>query len=281
MSSDWWFDIILVLLLGGLGLLAWALRRVSAQADVSEHFEVDLEASKPPRKWGLYPQKLIRQSGFSSDRAKWVYWPLKVSLALLAPMALIEITTGEMAGAGLAAAAIVAFLVPDLFLVMRRRRRRMAIASSMSFFVSLMVVYLRSGMGLAQAFDNSAKYGLTDDNPLSKEVSLLTQEIAAGRERDEAFACLAERTGVEELERISAVMSVGFSVGSPVAQTLEAQADLLRAKQRQAGTELANRKTMEAMLPMIMVCFPMFLVLVFYPAGAQIYEVLQLMKELF
>ncbi len=280
--SDWWFDLILVALLAAMGLLALLLRRSDARADASEDFSLKLD-SRPVRsfRWSLYPKNLVRQCGFSIEKTRWVYWPLKAGFALLIPMVAIEASKGMVSAMWLCGLSLVSFMLVDIYLLLRRKRRQEKISASLSFFVSLLVVYLRSGQGLGYAFDSAARFGLAQDNPLAKEVSLLLQEIAAGRERDEAFTCLAERTGVDDLQKIAAVMSVGFSVGSPVAQTLEAQADLLLAKQRQRGAQAANRKTMEAMLPMIMVCFPMFLVLVFYPAGAQIYEVLNLLKELF
>lgn len=280
--TGWWFDLVLVGLLVAMGLLTLVLRKSGAHADVGEEFSSKLD-SLPARssRWSPYPKNLIRQCGFSIEKTRWVYWPLKAGLALLIPMVAIEASKGTIPAIYLVGLSLVSFLLVDVYFILRRRRRQSKIAASLSFFVSLLVVYLRSGQGLRYAFDSAARYGLAQDNPLAREVSLLLQEIAAGRERDEAFTCLAERTGVDDLQKIAAVMSVGFSVGSPVAQTLEAQSDLLLAKQRQRGAQVANRKTMEAMLPMIMVCFPMFLVLVFYPAGAQIYEVLQLLKELF
>ncbi len=278
--SDWWIDGIIVLLLLLLGVLAVSLRKLEAQANVSEHFESSLEKPDKPG-FSFYPRKLIRQSGFSVERARWVYWPLKLAMAIIMPMILVELSRGAVGVGWLLGASSAGFFAPDAYLWLLRRTRKKRIAGSLSLFVSLIVVYLRSGLSLRDSFDHAARFGLTDTNPLAKEVLLLSSEISAGRSREEAFTCLAERTGVDELMQLASVLEVGFSVGSPMAQTLEAQADLLVARQRQRGTQLANRKTMEAMLPMIMVCFPMFLVLVFYPAGAQVFEVMTLLKELF
>lgn len=279
--NDWWIDGIIVLLLALLGFLAFSLRKLEAQENAEEHFQSSLDKPEKKRRFTLYPRNLIRQSGFSVERARWIYWPVKAALALLVPMLLTELTQGSLALRWVFLSSLGSFFLPDAYLWLRRRARRKRIAGSLSLFVSLIVVYLRSGLNLRDSFDNAARFGLTEENPLAKEVLLLSSEISAGRSREESFKCLAERTGVEELMQLSSVLEVGFSVGSPMAQTLEAQADLLVARQRQRGTQMANRKTMEAMLPMIMVCFPMFLVLVFYPAGAQVFEVLALLRELF
>ncbi len=281
MNGGIWFDLVLVSLLVLMGFLAWNLRRAEARSDANESFSDSLKVQPEKKRWSPYPSNIIRQCGFSPEQAKWVYWPFKLALAVGFPMIVVELTAGKAELGWLLGLSLAGFFTPDLYLLLRRKNRRHVIGNSLGFFVSLLVIYIKSGMSLTRAFDHAAKYGLTEANPLRKEVDLLVEEIAAGRERDEAFACLAQRTGVEELQRLAAVMAVGFSVGSPLAQTLDAQADLLRAKQRQLGTQLANRKTMEAMLPMILVCFPMFLVLVFYPAGSQVIEVFTLLKELF
>lgn len=276
MNDSWWIDFVFVSLLIGIAYIAFRLR--AASQDLGDDTEVDFEEQQ---RFSLYPSKRIRQAGLAPKTMRLSYWLLKFTLLLLGPTLLLELSAGQVALWLLAAVAVVLFFVFDIWLLMVRRKRRQQIRRSLNFFVNLLVVYLKSGMSLGKAFDQAAEYGLGNKNPLSQEISLLSKEIEAGRGRDEAFAKLAQRTGVEDLEKIAAVLRVGFQVGSPVAETLAAQAELLRAKQTQLGTELVNRKSMEAMLPMLLVCIPMFIVLVLFPAGSQVYQVLQMMKDLF
>lgn len=276
MNDSWWIDFVFVTLLIGIAYIAFRLR--AAGQDLGDDTEIDFEEEQ---RFSLYPSKRIRQAGLAPKTMRLSYWMLKFTLLLLGPTLLLELSAGQVALWLLAAVAVVLFFVFDIWLLMVRRKRRQQIRRSLNFFVNLLVVYLKSGMSLGKAFDQAAEYGLGNKNPLSQEISLLSKEIEAGRGRDEAFAKLAQRTGVEDLEKIAAVLRVGFQVGSPVAETLAAQAELLRAKQTQLGTELVNRKSMEAMLPMLLVCIPMFIVLVLFPAGSQVYEVLQMMKDLF
>lgn len=276
MNDSWWIDFVFVSLLIGIAYIAFRLR--AASQELGDDTEVDFEEQQ---RFSLYPSKRIRQAGLAPKTMRLSYWLLKFTLLLLGPTLLLELSAGQVALWLLAAVAVVLFFVFDVWLLMVRRKRRQQIRRSLNFFVNLLVVYLKSGMSLGKAFDQAAEYGLGNKNPLSQEISLLSKEIEAGRGRDEAFAKLAQRTGVEDLEKIAAVLRVGFQVGSPVAETLAAQAELLRAKQTQLGTELVNRKSMEAMLPMLLVCIPMFVVLVLFPAGSQVYEVLQMMKDLF
>ncbi|WP_027874486.1 type II secretion system F family protein, partial [Spongiibacter marinus] len=237
MNDSWWIDFVFVSLLIGIAYIAFRLR--AASQDLGDDTEVDFEEQQ---RFSLYPSKRIRQAGLAPKTMRLSYWLLKFTLLLLGPTLLLELSAGQVALWLLAAVAVALFFVFDVWLLMVRRKRRQQIRRSLNFFVNLLVVYLKSGMSLGKAFDQAAEYGLGNKNPLSQEISLLSKEIEAGRGRDEAFAKLAQRTGVEDLEKIAAVLRVGFQVGSPVAETLAAQAELLRAKQTQLGTELVNRK---------------------------------------
>ncbi|MBB5186774.1 tight adherence protein C [Zhongshania antarctica] len=280
MNESWWFDLGVLVLLMFIGAIALKMRAGGIEQVTEKEFDgFDVDDTK--KRFSVYPRKLIRQSGFSPEKLFWVYWISKVVLAVLVPMVLLEIFKEGLLLWAVLLISVASFLLIDFWFLWARKSRRSSIERSLSFFVNLMVVYLKSGLSLTRAFDSAAQYGLSRKNPLSQEVSLLLREIDAGRARDEAFTRLAKRTGVQDLRRLAAVLNVGFKVGSPVADTLEAQAQLLRARQAQQGTALVNRKTMEAMLPMLMVCFPMFIVLIFYPAGAQVIAVMAALKDLF
>lgn len=277
--ENWWFDLLALALLVCIGVVAIKARR--ADISVAGNDESFLEASEPRPWWHIYPSKTIRQCGLSPADFRLVYWLAKLTPCLLSLLMFLE-TPAEWRSPWLLLGSVcLSYFGIDLWLLRRRRQRHQEISRSLPFFVNVLVVYLRSGISLAKAFDQAAEYGLTRENALAREVGLLNLEFAVGRSREEAFSNLAKRTGVKELEHLAAVLSVGFQVGSPVADTLHAQAELMRVKQVQQGNKLVNRKTMEAMLPMSLVCFPMFLVLIFYPAANQIFDVLRLMKDVF
>ncbi|MGB1906486.1 MAG: type II secretion system F family protein [Spongiibacter sp.] len=277
--NNWWFDLLAISLLACIGFIALKAR----QAEISDSDSADANLFEEPQntRWTLYPQQLIRQSGLVPRDFRSVYWLAKVVPCLLSLLMYTETPEHWRSPWLLGGGQVAAFIGVDLWLLRRRKARREQIGRSLPFFVNVLVVYLKSGLGLTKAFENAAEYGLDRKNALAQEVSLLNLEFEAGRSREEAFDNLARRTGVKELERLAAVLSVGFHVGSPVAETLQSQAELMRVKQAQMGAKLVNRKTMEAMLPMSLVCFPMFVVLIFYPAAAQISDVLSLLKELF
>ncbi|UTW12050.1 type II secretion system F family protein [Marinobacterium rhizophilum] len=272
MMTAWWLDLVLGT---ALLLFVWALFMLSRDSATPLDMSPDAQGG-----FRLHPTKLVRQAGIMPQRLLFLYWPIKLLLGALLPLLLLEWRGAEWPVWILAGPALAGFFVPELWLLQRRAQRRRRISDSLSFLIDLIVAYLKAGHNLSQAFALAARYGLTPRNPLAREALLLARELEAGRDREAAFSALATRTGVDDLHRLAAVMNVGFKVGSPVARTLASQADMLRAKQVQRSTELINRKSLEALFPMLLVCLPMFLVLVIFPAAIQFYQMFQWIKVL-
>lgn len=279
MNTSIWIDLFLF----GMFLVTGALFILfqSGRIDklINDGRGADPLTSAPIRYW-LYPQKLVRQCGFSVSNTWLWYWSIKASAAILAVLALTMIVPGLPTYTHILTA-IAAFFLFDVWLLSKRQKRKEDIELSLEFFVSLMVVYLKSGFSLSMAFKESASHGLKKNNVLGSEVMLIARELEAGRDRALAFVRLAERTGVDDLRRLAVVIETGVSAGAPVIEGLESQADLLRTQQQRRDTLRVNRKSMETMVPMLLICFPVFLVLVFFPAGIQIVETLKMISELF
>ena len=275
---SWTFDIAALFTIGFLVFLGLRFTKLSEQAFASqsgmgESFDVRKKMVLP------YPRKLIRQSGLSPDDNLMIYWVSKLLLAVLLPLVAAEIHSLMVQFPYPLVLGIAGFFIPDLWLMSRRKKRRERIENGLSFLIDLIVAFLKSGMTLTQAFDQAAEHALPAKHPLAREAALIASELEAGIDRSAAFQNLADRTGVDALYRLSAVLTVGLKSGSPVHNTLRSQADLLRARQRERGEELISKKTLQALLPMVLVSFPLIGVLVFFPAGLQLYEVFLLFRE--
>jgi tight adherence protein C len=268
---SWWMDGVFVV---ALAVLGWALYNMHRESQVELQPGERAPGEIRPGDWlrSLYPRKLIRQAGMLPENTYWFYWPGKLVLTLLLPLVVTE-ALGVFALFLFVFFALLGFFAVDLWLLMRRRSRRQRIGSTLGYFVDLIAAFLQSGMSLAQAFEQAARFGLPKKNPLSREVDLIARELNAGGDRVEAFHALYERTGVEDVGRLAALMAVGFRVGTPLGETLEAQAELLRARQWEQSEALVNRRALEALFPMMLVSLPLILVLVFFPAAVQIFDI--------
>ncbi|AOE83780.1 type II secretion system F family protein [Pseudomonas sp. TCU-HL1] len=279
MMNGLWFDLTLLLaLLPCLGLV-FALQRQELNLDEEARL---LAAKRRPgllRRW-LFPARLMRQAGIMPARLRLLYWPGKLALAVLLPLALLEWQGPWSQWPALCAASILGLFAFDLWLLRRRQRRRARIQRTLGFFVDLLRAYLSSGAALAQAFEQAARFGFKADHPLAREALLVCAELNAGQSLRKALQGMGQRTGVQELRRLAAVFEVGTQVGAPILQTLEKQSQILLEKQRAQAAQVLNRKSMEMLFPLGLVCLPMFLLLVIFPAGVQLYDAVQILKHL-
>ena len=267
MSAGWLIDLLLLLGALLLGLAAWRLGRHQVLID-------DVELAAPPAPdarapWRPFPRRTMRRAGFVPERAQAVYWFAKVLLAAFVPLLLLE-AGWALAGWQYAAAALLAFFVPELWLWRAMKERQRRIEYALGYFLDQVVAFLMAGMSLDAAIRQAVNFGLPARNPLQRELSLVLREVDAGRDRVDAFDALYQRTGVSELQSLASVFKIGFVIGSPVVATLESHADLLRAREREKGSKRISRKMLAAMVPMTVLNFPMLLLLVFFPAMVQL-----------
>lgn len=271
---SWWMDLLYLL---ALVVLVWAMYRMhlASETELGEEDGNGTGISLQDTIGSLYPQRLIRQAGMIPSHVTLFYWVGKLILAVLLPLLLAEML-GGLSLFSVLVSALVGFLLVDGWLLAVRRRRRLLIERSLGYFIDLIAAFLKSGMNLSQAFRQAGQYGLSKTEPLAREVDLVAKELEAGSEREAAFNALAERTGAQDLYRLAAIMNVGFRVGAPITETLEAQSAILRAKQWEKAESLVSRKALEALFPMLLVSIPLMLVLIFFPAAVQIYEIFKL-----
>ena len=219
-----------------------------------------------------YYPVLARQSGFDPTRFFWVYWLAKLGLLLLVPLLLLEFWV--LSWTAIIILAIVGFITPDIWLARTRRRRQRRIRSALSYFLDLLVALLHSGLSLEEAFRRAGRGGLEESHPLAVEVAQVGVELDIGEDRAKAFEAMAVRTGVTELKGIAAALTSGMRYGVGLEATLEAQASLLRAKQREAARKQINTAMIRSLVPLFLCGYPVFLVIVLFPAIVEIIRTL-------
>ncbi|MEA2162813.1 MAG: tight adherence protein [Thermoanaerobaculia bacterium] len=224
-------------------------------------------------------QPLARQAGYEPLRLRPWYWTAKIILAILVPLLLAEFfPLGIMP---LVIAALVAFLLPDLWLMNRRNHRRHRILQALSFFLDLLVSLLRSGLDVEEAFRRAGARGLPAGHPLAQEVKIVTDEIAAGKERADAFAGLASRTRIPDLHALAAALELGSRLGFPVAEILSTQAEIQREKRVERGRRRIDRAMIVALFPVLLCGIPIFFMVVILPVILELLKTVDLVKFLF
>lgn len=220
-----------------------------------------------------YYARQVRQAGFVSKTFIPIFWALKLIGAVLVPLLVLEVAARrdwEVPAGVLVLGVVLGFFLADLWLTSVRRERQKKITWSLAYLLDLIVAFLRSGLGLEEAFRRAGREGFPQDHPLAQEVALVSREIDLGKDRPAAFRALYARTGVVPMKAIAAALESGLRLGASVEATLRAQAELLRARRREDVLKRVQLAAVKALVPVILCGFPLFVVIVFFPAVTEI-----------
>jgi tight adherence protein C len=211
---------------------------------------------------GEMRQKLVA-AGYRSLAAPTVYAASQIVSALTIGAA-IGLATGSPPVGILSM--IAGFALPGLWLSAQITNRSRAIRDGLPDVVDLLIVCLESGAGLDQAILKSGEELALACKPLGEELALVSNEIRAGKPRGEAFANFAERTGIDEVRSLVAMLVQTDRYGTSIAQALRVHADLLRTRRRQRAEERAAKAGVKLVFPLVFCLFPAFYILTLGPA---------------
>ena len=166
----------------------------------------------------------------------------------------------------LVGAALVGFILPELWLTARVRRRQRRIVIALPDALDLLVVCVEAGLGLDQAISRVAQELRLAHPDLSDELQLVNLEVRVGKSRLEALRELGVRTGVEDLKALAAMLIQTDRFGTDLAQSLRVHSDSLRTKRRQRAEEMAAKTTVKMVPPLVFFIFPALFVVILGPA---------------
>jgi tight adherence protein C len=211
---------------------------------------------------GEMRRKLVA-GGYRSLAAPTVYAASQIVCALTSG-AVIGLATGS--GPVGILAMIAGFALPGVWLSSRVKKRTRIIRDGLPDVVDLLVVCLESGASLDQAFLKSGEELALAYRPLGDELALVSNEIRAGKPRPEAFANFADRTGVDDVRSLVAMLVQTDRYGTSIGQALRVHADLLRTRRRQRAEERAAKAAVKLVFPLVFCLFPAFYILTLGPA---------------
>jgi tight adherence protein C len=133
-----------------------------------------------------------------------------------------------------------------------------------------LVVCVESGLGLDQAVVQVAKELEHAHPEISEEFTMVTLEMKAGKRRVEALRNLAERTGVDDLKKLVAVLIQADRFGTGVAASLRGHADFMRVQARQIAEEKAAKLGVKLVFPIFFCILPTLFVVTVGPVAVKI-----------
>ena len=154
------------------------------------------------------------------------------------------------------------------------RSRQQLVRWGLADALDLMVISIEAGLGLNAAMMKVSSE-LKEVHPdISDEFELANLEIRVGRERDEALRNLAERTGVDDLHSLVAMLIQTDRFGTSIAKAIRAFSDSLRTKRRQRAEQAAQKAAVKLLFPLACFLFPTLFIAILGPAALQLIDTL-------
>jgi tight adherence protein C len=227
-----------------------------------------------PKDVTVMQRRLIRAGIRNPGALKLLYGSklvLGVALPLLTGVSIAGASsdTGNKFAAILAAGAV-GFFGPNEYVRRLAGKRQKEIARGLPNSLDLLVVCVESGLGLDQAILQVSKE-LDHAHPeISEEFGMVNLELKAGKRRVEALRNLAERTGVDDLKKLVAVLIQADRFGTGVSQSLRAHADFMRIQARQVAEEKAAKLGVKLIFPIFFCILPSLFVVTVGPVAMKI-----------
>ena len=227
-----------------------------------------------PKDVTVMQRRLIR-AGIRKESALKVLYGAKAVCGITFPLIALGVVAGSETDPSnkfvvVLLAAAMGFFGPNEYVRRKAARRQKEIAKGLPNALDLLVVCVESGLGLDQAILQVSKELEHAHPEISEEFGLVNLELKAGKRRVEALRNLAERTGVDDLKKLVAVLIQADRFGTGVAQSLRAHSDFMRVQARQVAEEKAAKLGVKLIFPIFFCILPSLFVVTVGPVAMKI-----------
>lgn len=224
-------------------------------------------------------QKQLMQAGFRSPSAPLTFRALQL-IALAGMPAMVAIGCALLARPlnsavlYILAAFVLGFFLPRYALQRMIRSRQQLIRWGLADALDLMVISIEAGLGLNAAMVKVSSE-LREAHPdICDEFEMANLEMRVGRDREESLRNLAERTGVDDLRSLVAMLIQTDKFGTSIARAIRAFSDSLRTKRRQRAEQAAQKAAVKLLFPLACFLFPTLFIALLGPAALQLMDTL-------
>ena len=227
-----------------------------------------------PKDVTVMQRRLIR-AGMRNESALKVLYGAKAVCGVVFPLVAVAAVAGSDTDPSnkfivVLLATAMGFFGPNEYVRRKATGRQKQIARGLPNALDLLVVCVESGLGLDQAILQVSKELEHAHPEISEEFGLVNLELKAGKRRVEALRNRAERTGVDDLKKLVAVLIQADRFGTGVAQSLRAHSDFMRVQARQVAEEKAAKLGVKLIFPIFFCILPSLFVVTVVPVAMKI-----------
>lgn len=216
-------------------------------------------------------QRLIH-AGFRGESALQAFYAIKTILIVALPMVVFAVSnwlpgiTSAQVLQAVAVATLLGVLGPNYVLGKMIERRKRRLYNGFPDALDLLVVCTEAGYGLKPALQRVAEELMVGHPDLGEELALVNTEMRAGVDRVEALRNLADRTGLDDISGLVALLSQSLRFGTSIAESLRIYSEEFRDKRMQKAEEEAGKISTKMVFPLVLCMFPAFFVVAIGPA---------------
>jgi tight adherence protein C len=231
------------------------------------------KAPQNTKEMGKLQLRLV-QTGYRGSEALLVFLGIRLTFALACFLFFMTPILGRPDIFVALPAALLGYVIPGIVLAKMAKRRQHRIRMSLADALDLLVVSVEAGLGLDQAMSRVGQELEFAYPDLSGELRLVSLELLAGTGRSDALRNLANRTGVDDLSSLVAMLVQTDKFGTSVANSLRVFSDTLRTKRRQRAEEAAAKTGVKMVFPLVVCIFPAIWIVTIGPAAIRFIRVL-------
>jgi tight adherence protein C len=223
-------------------------------------------------------RRRLARAGFSNPSAPVIYAALEVVLPVIVGLGAFGLLRPILGSPRVflvsALLAIAAYLLPGMIVGRLITRRQQQIRNALPDALDLIIVCVEAGLSLDQALLKAREELALSHQALADELQHLTNEIRAGKPRMEAFRTLADRTKVDDVRALVAMLIQTDRFGTSIAQALRTHAETARTLRRQRAEERAAKLGVKLVFPLVFCLFPAMYVVTLGPGAVRIIRIL-------
>jgi tight adherence protein C len=231
-------------------------------------------------------RKTLLQAGIRSENAAPVFFGLRIvgTVGMLIAGTMLEArlpNNQSLRMALILSSAMAGWVLPKFFLGKKVRKRQEILRLSLPDALDMLVVSVEAGLGLDQAIQHVARELVTSHPQLSEELTLVTLEMRAGKRRADALRHFAERTGEDEIRKLTAILVQNDRFGTSMGESLRSHSDYLRTRRRQEAEERAAKVGVKLVFPIFFFIMPSMVIVTAGPGLLHVFKDLFPMMQSF
>lgn len=167
---------------------------------------------------------------------------------------------------GIIALPALMYIAPNIVLTRLIKRRREQIRRSIPDAIDLLVICVDAGLGIDQALLRVGQELGISHPQITEELLQINREQRAGKPRIQAWADMAQRSQLPDIDAFSSMLLQTERFGTPIARALSMFADTIRLKRRQLAEQMAAKTTVKIIFPLVLFIFPSIFIVLLGPA---------------